>query len=258
MFPSLRDKIAVVTGAASGIGRSTALRLATEGCRLAIADVDQAGLEATAAKTRDLGAETLAVPADLAKTAEVKGLGDRIARHFGRVDILHNNAGANLKLPIDEITEEAWDRCQAINIKAPFFLTQALLPYLGEDRRGGVIVNTASMGGLRGMPGNSAYGSAKAALVGMTKVWAVELASRDVRVHCLAPGTIDTAMPQNVLKQLSDSDRAMWSERFTARQLFKRFGEPADVASVVAFLASDEATFLTGLVIPIDGGFSAW
>ncbi|CAG9269669.1 putative Levodione reductase [Paraburkholderia caribensis] len=258
MFPSLRDRVAVITGAASGIGRSTAIRLAREGCKLAIADIDAAGLDATVSYVRDLGAEVLAMPVDLARTAQVKSLGDKIAHHFGYVDILHNNAGANLKLPIGEITEEAWDRCHAINIKAPFFLTQSLLPHLGRGGRGGVIINTASMGGLRGMPGNSAYGSAKAALVGMTKVWAVELAPRDVRVHCLAPGTIDTAMPQDVLKQLSENDRAMWAERFTSRQLFKRFGEPSDVASVVAFLASDEATFLTGLVIPIDGGFSAW
>ncbi len=247
---------ALVTGAAGGIGRAIARRLAAENVAMTLTDVDPAGLAAVATEVAELGGKVVTEPGDVTDAGFRKQIVARAVGEFGRLDTLVNNAGIMVGGTPESITEDSWDRIYGINARAPFFLVQEALPHLIETK--GSIVNQSSVLGLLGMPSGASYVSSKAAVVGLTWALAADLAPHGVRVNVVCPGTIDTSMPWTYVNAALGSGREEEAEALlVARQLIKRLGTPDEVAAVVVFLASSDASFMTGAAVPVDGGWSA-
>jgi len=242
----LRDRIALVTGAASGIGAATARRFAREGAAVAINDAKPEGLEAVAGEIRAAGAKALILPGDVTKKADCERLVQDVTRTFGRLDILINNAGINRDAMAAKMTEEQWDAVLSVNLKGTFLCAQAALPGMRE-RAWGRVVNTSSIGSL-GNIGQANYAASKAGVIGLTKTLALEYAKYGVTVNAIAPGPVMTAM----LAGVPDAIR----ERIIAQVPVGRIASPDEIAGVHVFLASEEASFITGQVIFADGGMS--
>ncbi len=242
----LKDKVALITGAAGGIGAATARRFAREGATVAINDTRPDGLDAVAGEVRAAGGKALVLPGDVTKKAECDRMVQEVTGTFGRVDILINNAGINRDAMAAKMTEEQWDAVLSVNLKGTFLFAQAALPGMRE-RAWGRVVNTSSIGSL-GNIGQSNYAASKAGVIGLTKTLALEYAKYGVTVNAVAPGPVMTAM----LAGVPDAIR----ERIIAQVPVGRIASPDEIASVHVFLASDEAAFITGQVIFADGGMS--
>jgi NAD(P)-dependent dehydrogenase (short-subunit alcohol dehydrogenase family) len=244
----LEAKVAIVTGAGSGIGRATALRFAGEGAKLIVADVT--GAENDTAKT--IGANAVAVHADVSKSADVRALIDAARSRFGRLDVIFNNAGIEgTQAPTADYSEENFDRVISINLRGVFLGIKYAIPLMLESG-GGSIINTASVAGLVGFPGLSAYCASKGGVVQLTKTAALEYAAQNIRVNAICPGVIWTPMVQRLTGDDEDAKAA-----FVAMEPVNRLGTPEDIAAMALYLASDEAAFVTGAALPIDGGFVA-
>jgi 3-oxoacyl-[acyl-carrier protein] reductase len=244
---SLSGRVALVTGASRGIGRAVALRLAALGARVAVNDVEaarEAG-EALAAEMTAAGAGALFVAGDVSRADDVRDMVAEVERGLGPVDILVNNAGITRDGLFVRMEESDWDAVMAVNLKGAFLTSRAVARGMMK-RRSGVIVNLASVVALRGNAGQANYVAAKAGLIGLTKSLARELAPRNIRVNAVAPGYIQTSMTA----ALSESAR----ESIHGATPLNRVGAPEDVAEAVAFLAGDGAAFITGVVLPVDGG----
>lgn len=245
---SLEGRVAIVTGSGRGIGRAIALKLASSGADIVINDVgDMAPAEAVAAEVRALGRRSLVAAADVSNSEEVAGMVEKVVAELGKVDILVNNAGITRDQLIMRMSDDDWDKVLGINLKGVFVCTRAVLRPMIKQRWGR-IVNIASIVGLIGNAGQANYSAAKAGIIGLTKTTAKEAASRGITANAVAPGFIDTPMTQ----QLSDERR----EELMANVLLGCLGTPEDVAGVVAFLVSEDARYITGEVITVDGGIS--
>jgi 3-oxoacyl-[acyl-carrier protein] reductase len=242
----LRDRIALVTGAASGIGAATARRFAREGATVAINDAKPEGLDAVAGEIRAAGAKALVLPGDVTKKADCERIVQDVTRTFGRLDILINNAGINRDAMAAKMTEEQWDAVLSVNLKGTFLCAQAALPGMRE-RAWGRVVNTSSIGSL-GNIGQANYAASKAGVIGLTKTLALEYARYGVTVNAIAPGPVMTAMLAGVPEAIR--------ERIIAQVPVGRIASPDEIAGVHVFLASDDAAFITGQVIFADGGMS--
>ncbi len=251
------DKVAIITGAGGGIGRATALRLASEGAAVVAVDLAGEALDATAAAVIESGARAEAVAADVTDAAQVEAYVARAVDAFGRVDVLFNNAGIEGAVaPLEQYPEDVFDRVLAVNVKG-VWLAMGQVADVMRRNGGGAIVNTSSVAGLSGTPGLVAYGASKHAVVGMTKTAAVELAPANIRVNAVCPAPIETRMMRSIESQASPEDPEEMKKTVTAGMPLGRYGEPEEVAALVAFLASDEAAFITGGIYPIDGGRQA-
>jgi NAD(P)-dependent dehydrogenase (short-subunit alcohol dehydrogenase family) len=242
------EKVALVTGAGRGIGLATARRFRAEGWRVAILDIDPALLDAAMA---DLAApdDTLALPCDVADAGAVFAAVRGATSRFGRLDALVNNAGIAVFKPLLETTPEEWNRVLAVNLTGPFLTTAAAAPVMAEGG-GGAVVNITSISGLRASTLRVAYGTSKAGLAHLTKQQAVELAALGIRVNAVAPGPVDTAMAKAVH---TPEIRRDYHDTIP----LNRYGLESELAETIVFLCSERASYITGQVIAVDGGFEA-
>jgi 3-oxoacyl-(acyl-carrier-protein) reductase len=243
----LNDRIALVTGSGRGLGAATALRLARDGAHVVINDLNPEGAKNVAAEIEKMGRKTLVSTHDVSSHKSANAMVDEIQARFGRVDILVNNAGITRDAMLHKLTEEKWDEVIRVNLKGPFNVGQACAKLMMEQKYG-KIVNLASVAWL-GNIGQTNYSASKAGVVGMTRTWALELSRYGVNVNAIAPGFIDSVLTQQVPAEIK--------EKFIQRIPLKRIGQPDDIAALVAFLASDAASYITGQCIQIDGGLSA-
>ena len=249
----LKGKVAIVTGARRGMGKTHALALAKAGAKVVVADISSEDCEAVAAEIKKLKGEAIAVKCDVSKKEEVEEMVKKTVEKFGKVDILVNNAGICQFKPFLELTEEEWDRTININLKGYFLCAQAAAKEMVKQKSG-AIVNIASiaMGQVGvGFPAITHYCASKGGIVAMTEAMALELAPYNIRVNAVAPGAIDTPM----IDPLKVDPKTM--EGTLARVPLHRVGEPEEVSNLVLFLASDASSYMTGSTVVIDGGWLA-
>jgi NAD(P)-dependent dehydrogenase (short-subunit alcohol dehydrogenase family) len=252
MVPSdMHGKVALVTGAAAGLGQATAIRLAELGADVAIVDVAEAGLDDTAKSIRAFGAKALVLPLNLSVRANCAGAVDRAVTEFGRLDALCNIAGVMLPGRTTEITDAEWDLTMAVNLEAPFFTTRAAIPHLLESK--GAVVNVTSCAAFQGQAYFAAYCATKSGLTNMTKALAMEYMHQPIRFNAVAPGGMMTGLTQG-MSRLADCDWSLIGRIGSARP---ELCEIEDVAECVAFLASDAARGYHGACIQIDAGVTA-
>ncbi len=242
----LQDRVVIVTGGGRGIGRATAGRLCEEGARVVIAELDEVLGQSAASDLREAGHKAVFVGVDIANRESVKTLVDSVKERYGRIDGLVNNAGILADATLRKLSDEAFDRVIQVNLKGTFVMTQEVAAVMREQDSGGSIANAASVVALYGNVGQTNYVASKAGVIGMTRVWARELGRHGVRVNAVAPGFIETDMTQRIPPAIM--------ERLLAKVPMARMGSAAEVASVYAFLLSDEAAYVTGSVISVDGG----
>lgn len=241
---NFKDKVVVVTGSARGIGCRIAEKFVEEGARVVISDLDQGEVDRVAA---GMGEQTIGVKVDVANSEAVTRLFEKTIERFGRVDIVVNNAGITRDSLMIRMDEKDWDMVLDINLKGAFLVTKTAGKIMMKQRSGR-IVNISSIVGLRGNAGQSNYSASKAGLIGLTKSAAKELAPRGITVNAVAPGYILTEMTEKLPEAAQ--------QEFLSKALVRRAGEPDDIASAVLFLSSDEASYITGQVLAVDGGLS--
>jgi 2-hydroxycyclohexanecarboxyl-CoA dehydrogenase len=241
---TLEDKIAIVTGAGQGIGRAIADKLAAEGATVVVTDLDEASAKQTAAGLPG----AVAIRADVTDRQDVQAAVDRVMQQFGRVDVLVNNAGWDKASPFVDSDPADWDRAIAVNLYGVLHTCKAVLPIMA-GQGGGAVVNLGSDAGRVGSSGEAVYSAAKGGVIAFTKSLAREMARHQVRVNCVCPGPTDTAL-------FASFAGPKLREALTKAIPFRRLGQPADVANVVAFLASDQAAFVTGQTISVSGGLT--
>jgi NAD(P)-dependent dehydrogenase (short-subunit alcohol dehydrogenase family) len=247
----LDGQVAIITGAAGAIGSATALAMAREGASIVVADLKEHEAEAVSGQIRAMGRKAVAVRADVRESEQVRLLVESTVERFGRLDIMFNNAGLAIVKPVSEHSDADWDLVLDTDLKGVFLGCRAAATVMLPARRG-VILNTASIIGLGGFSYRVAYSAAKAGIINLTRTLASEMAMDGVRVNSIAPGYIFT----DGFKDLEDP--VLDLDNFQRRIPMGRLGTPEDVAAAAVFLASDEASYITGIVLPVDGGYSAY
>ncbi|MGE0680233.1 MAG: SDR family NAD(P)-dependent oxidoreductase [Candidatus Binatia bacterium] len=249
----LTGQVAIVTGGGSGQGRATALLFAQEGAKVVVGDMNDKGAAETAQLINgNEGGQALAVKVDVTKNDEVRAMVDTALTHYGRLDILINNAGATLFKGIDDTTEEEWDRIVNTNLKSIFLCCKAAIPVMRKSG-GGSIVNIASVAGLMGMPEHFVYCAAKAGAIHMTKSLALDHGRENIRINCICPGGVRTPM----LGEVIDINSPAQIDRIGKQHALGRIAEPEEIARVNLFLCTPDASFMTGAAVTVDGGIAA-
>lgn len=251
----LKDRVALVTGGGTGIGRATALLFAREGARVAVTGRRKGPLEETVSAVESAGGKAIMVKGDVSKAGDATEMVKKTLDAFGRLDVLVNNAGVNYRPSgTVETDEDGWDVVMNINVKGIYLVSRAAVPEM-RSGIGGSIINIASVFGLVGSAEAVAYCASKGAVINMTRSMALDLAGKKIRVNCICPGVVDTPMAREWIEKQDDA-KAMAKE-LSALHPLGRMGEPEDIANACLFLASDEASWVTGAILPVDGGFTA-
>jgi 3-oxoacyl-[acyl-carrier protein] reductase len=242
----LENEVAVVTGAGKGLGRAFALALAKEGAKVTVAEADPSTGEKVVEEIGQLGGTAIFIQVDVSQKIQVEAMVQKTIEAFGRIDILVNNAGITKPAMINKISEDDWDRIYAVNVKGTFLCIQAVLPYMREHKSG-CIINLTSGAGLVGDIGQLHYSSSKAAIAGITRSAARELARYNIRVNAVSP----VAMTDTTRKVLTDPK---FKEKYFEMIPLRRVAEPEEIAPAIVFLASGKAGYITGQILPVDGG----
>ncbi|MEK9182145.1 MAG: SDR family oxidoreductase [Patescibacteria group bacterium] len=246
----LQNKIAIITGAGSGIGRGIALAFVKEGAKVVMADWSEEGGKETVEQIQKINGEAVFVKTDVSKTADIEQMVKTCIDKFGRIDILVNNAGIVKFGPLHETPEEDWDAVLNVNLKSVFLASKKVIPEMLKQGRG-KIINTTSIAGLVGFENIGPYCASKGGVIALTREMALEYAKSKINVNCIAPGVIKTAMTKDML---NDPAQKL---RLEAQTPYPRLGEPEDIALAAVYLASDESDFVNGHVLVVDGGWTA-
>jgi 3-oxoacyl-[acyl-carrier protein] reductase len=243
----LDGKVAVITGAGRGLGKEAALLFAKEGAKVMVCDINQESAEEVASSVNAGGGEALAFRVDVTDAASVQAMVDAVVERYGRIDVLVNNAGITADAQLVKMTDDQWDRVINVNLKGVYLCTKAVAPVM-IAKGSGRIINTSSVVGIYGNFGQTNYVATKAGVIGMTKVWAKELGRKGITVNAVAPGFIMTDMMSTVPEKILTNIRE--------KTPLGRLGEPRDIAYAYLYLASDEAAFVNGAVLQVDGGLA--
>lgn len=247
----LQNRVAMVTGGASGIGRATATLFAREGAAVAVVDLDASAGQAVASEIASAGGRAMFVKADVSRAEDVRHAVQATIARLGRADILVNSAGIIRRASVTETSEEDWDRVMAVNVKSVYLLSREVVPVMAATG-GGVIINVASGWGLVGGRAAAAYCASKGAVVQLTRAMALDHARDRIRVACICPGDTDTPMLHDEAAQLGEEEEAFLAD--AAKRPLGRIGTPEDIAQAALYLASDAAAFVTGTTLVVDGG----
>jgi meso-butanediol dehydrogenase/(S,S)-butanediol dehydrogenase/diacetyl reductase len=250
----LEDKVAVITGAGSGIGRATAILFAAEGARVVVADVVRAAGEETVEQIRQDGGMGVFAHADVTKESDVATMVQLAVETYGRLDVLYNNAGVTLPATVTATTEDIWNKTIDINLKGVMLGCKYAIPAMLKHSSGSII-NTASMLGLVASPNQAPYCAAKGGVVMLTKQVAVDYAGHNIRANCICPSEVDTPMHRKFIAESSDPEATR--QRLLERIPLGRVASPEEIARVALFLASDDSSYITGVALPVDGGLTA-
>ena len=251
----VKDKVAIITGSGSGIGRATSQLFAEEGAKIVVADINPAGANETVRLVQEAGGEAVAVEADVSKEADAQKIADTTLDSFGKIDILVNNAAAFIFKRVENTTEEDWDKILGVNVKGPAFCVKAVIPAM-KTGGGGAIVNIASISAFIAQPDYVPYNTSKSAILNFTRCLAMDLAPFNIRVNSLCPGVIHTPALERVMADMNfslEDANKHWGEAC----FFNRLGKPSEIAHGILFLASDDASFVTGTALVVDGGYTA-
>jgi NAD(P)-dependent dehydrogenase (short-subunit alcohol dehydrogenase family) len=247
----LEGKVAIITGAGSGMGKAAALLFVEEGAKIVAADYNPEGGKETVRLIREHGGEAVFIQADVSKASDAERMVRKAVEEYGRLDILYNNAGVCLVKPLTDTAEDEWNRMIDINLKGTFLCSKYALPEMLKVRRGSII-NVGSVLGLSGSSNFSAYSAAKGGIISLTLAMAAEYAPHNIRVNCICPATIATPMTEQTVQASENPEQ---KRREQKRQIpLGRIGEPREVAYVALFLASEESSFITGTILPVGGG----
>jgi 3-oxoacyl-[acyl-carrier protein] reductase len=246
----LKNKVAIVTGAASGIGQATALALAQQGAKIVVADWSEEQGQATLEQLKKQGAEAIFIKTDVSQTKDIEQMVLTCLKKFNQIDILVNNAGIFRTSFLHETTDQDWDQVLNVNLKGVFLSSRRVLEEMLKQKKG-KIINVASIAGLRGFAQNGAYCASKAGIINLTRVMALEYAAQNINVNCVAPGIIKTAMTEQML-----ADPAT-KKSFDNDTPYSRLGVPEDIAAAIVYLASEESNFVNGETLVVDGGWTA-
>lgn len=256
MSARFQDKVIVITGAAGGIGKAAVERFGADGARIAAVDLDKGALQSALAASPIASSDAIAIEADVTRSQDVEHFFAEAERTFGGIDFIFNNAGIEGAVaPIDQYPEDVFDRVLAVNVKGVFLGIKHGVPAL-RRRGGGVIVNTASVAGIIGDPSISAYIASKHAVLGLTKSAAIGFGPHGIRVNAVCPAPIETRMMRSLEAGLGGDDPEAVKAAMNARIPLGRYGEPEEVAALVAFLCSDDARYINGSAITVDGGMT--
>lgn len=246
----LKGKVAIVTGAGSGIGEATALTFAKEGARVTVADVADSAGNDTVEQIRAAGGDGVYVHADVTSATEIQSMVKATIDNYGRLDVLFNNAGIAMRLAVADLPEEDWDRCIDINLKGAYLGSKYAIPAMISNG-GGSIINTASIYGIVGGLNRAAYVASKGGIVNLTRGMALDYANNNIRVNCICPGFTDTPIIKNIVETPTKY------KALVDQHPMGRLAKPLDIAYGALYLASDESAFVTGIALPIDGGYTA-
>jgi NAD(P)-dependent dehydrogenase (short-subunit alcohol dehydrogenase family) len=248
---SLQGKRALVTGAASGIGRASALELAKEGAAVAVVDIDEARGRETAREINATGGRAIFIQCDVTQAESCQRAVERAVEAFGGLDVLFNNAGIIRRADVVETTEDEWQRVMDVNVKSIFLMCKFAVPVMARGG-GGSIINTGSGWGLKGGRKAISYCASKGAVVNMTRALAIDHGPQKIRANCICPGDVDTPMLRNEARQLGQAEADFMAE--AASRPLGRFGQPVEIAQAVVFLAGDASSYVSGAALVVDGG----